>query len=475
LLGEQTVPDYRSGLPTNYYFGGGDDSTSATPLAVLVLLTAIILVFALPRKYAYVPFLIAAMLLPLHVVLLIGSLHFNATRILVLGGWLRLLVRGNRFPGRLQPIDKIALCSALCSAVMYSLLWQDLGAVTNRLGFLVTTMGTYFLMRFLVRDRQDVVRVIQTLAVVAIMIAPLMMYEHSSAYNPFWLLGAPEITDIRDGQVRAQGPFGHAIVAGTVGAALLPLFVGLFFYRPRTRLLAAAAVVSSAVMVLASRSSTPVLTSAAAVLGLVMWPARKSMRAVRWGIVIFLLVAQFLMKSPVWFVMTRAGGVMGGSGWHRSMLVDNFVRHFSQWWLVGTRANPDWGWSMWDVDNAYVGAGLSGGLLSFIFFIAVLVYAYKVIGKARKLAEKDPRALGLIWVLGVALFANTVAFFGIVYFDQGIVAWYTLLAMIAVVPTFVATAQRLQLQPRAALPQIGAEISVAGSTPQCQPQEFGRQ
>lgn len=455
------MPDYKSDLPPNYYFGGGDDATSATPLAILVLLVAIVLILALPRKYAYVPFVVAALLLPLHVVLLVGSLHFTATRILVLAGWLRVLIRHHRFPGRLQPIDKVILCSTLCTAVMYSLLWQDLGAVVNRLGFLVMTMGTYFLMRFLVRDMQDVVRVMKTLAVVVIVIAPFMVYEHSSAYNPFWLLGAPEITNIRDGEVRAQGPFAHAIVAGTVGAVLLPLFVGLFFHRPRTRLLATAALVSSTVMVLASHSSTPVLTYAAAVLGLAMWPVRKSMREVRWGIVIFLLLLQLSIKSPVWFVMTRASGVMGGSGWHRSMLVDNFVRHFFQWWLVGTHANPDWGWSMWDVDNAYVGAGLSGGLLSFVLFIAVLVYAFKVIGRTRKQAEKNPRALRLIWVLGAALFANTVAFFGIVYFDQAIVAWFTLLAMIAVVPTFVVTERRPQVQIRTALPQIEAQISAA--------------
>lgn len=468
------MPDYKSDLPTNYYFGGGDDATAATPLAVLVLLSAIILILALPRKYAYVPFLVAALLLPLHVVLLIGSLHFNATRILVIAGWLRLLVRRVRFPGRLQLIDKIILCSALCSAVMYSLLWQDFGAVVNRLGLLVTTMGTYFLMRFLVRDQQDVVRVMKTLAVVIIVVAPFMMYEHSSAYNAFWLVGAPEITNIRDGQIRAQGPFGHAIVAGTVGAMLLPLFVGLFFHQPRTRLLAAAAVISSTVMVLTSRSSTPVLTYAAAVLALAMWPARKSMRRVRWGVAIFLLLVQLSMKSPVWFVMTRASGEMGGSGWHRSMLVDNFVRHFSDWWLIGTRANPDWGWSMWDVDNAYVGAGLSGGLLSFILFIAVLVCAYKIIGRARKLAEKQPRELRLIWVLGAALFANTVAFFGIVYFDQSVVAWYTLLTMVAVVPTFVSTRHRSELQLRTAPPQIAAQISAAHSTLNSYHHEFGR-
>jgi hypothetical protein len=443
------VPDYRSQLPTGYYFGGGDEATSATSLAVLVLLVACVLILVLPRKYAFVPFLIAAILLPLHVVVLIGSLHFNATRILILVGWVRLLFRRDGFPGRLQTLDKVVLASALCSAVAYSILWQDFGAVINRLGVLVTTMGSYFLLRCLVRDQYDVMRVIKTLAAVVLVIAPLMLYEHASAYNPFWLMGAPEITDIRDG-VRAQGPFGHSIIAGTVGACLVPLFIGFFNSSRRMRLLAVAAVIGSLAMVFASRSSTPVMALGAGFVAMAMWPARKRMRAVRWGMVTILLVVQLAMKAPIWFVMMRASRVLGGSGWHRSMLVDNFVRHFFDWWLVGTRSNPDWGWSMWDVDNAYVGAGLSGGLLSFVFFISIFVCAYKVIGRARKQAEKSPRDLRLIWALGAGLFANTVAYFGIVYFDQSVVVWYTLLTMIAVVPTFAIAkhSPRIQLEPQ---------------------------
>ena len=451
------MPDYKTGLPTNYYFGGGDDATAGTPLAVALLLSAILLIFVLPRKYAYVPFLVAALLLPLHVVVLVGSLHFNATRILVLSGWLRLLVRRERFPGRLQPIDKIIPASAIISAIMYGMLWQDLGAVINRAGWLVTTMGAYFFLRFLIQDKEDMVRAIMTFAAVVILIAPLMWYEHLSADNPFWLLGAPEITDVRDGQIRAQGPFGHAIVAGTVGAVLMPLFVGLFLSRRRTRWLAVAGVIGSTVMVLASRSSTPVLTAAAVIFGLAMWPMRNRTRAVRWGLAILLLIIQLSMSSPIWFLMNRASGVLGGSGWHRSMLVDNFFRHFPDWWLVGTRANADWGWSMWDVDNAYVAAGLSGGLLSFILFLAVLVYAYKSVGRGRKLTEKSPREQQLIWGLGVSLFANTVAYFGIVYFDQAIVAWYTLLAMIAIVPAFAARELSRQKPLRVTKPALSEE------------------
>jgi len=466
------VPDYKHDLPTNYYFGGGDDSTSATPLAVVVLATALILILVLPRKYAFIPFLIAGLLVPLHVVVLVGSLHFNATRILVIVGWLRVLIRGDRFPGRLRAFDAVVLASALCGAVMYSVLWHDLGAVINRMGVLLTTMGSYFLVRRLVRDRQDVVRAIKALAFVVIVIGPCMLYEQASSYNPFWLLGAPQITNVRDGQIRAQGPFGHAITAGVIGAVLFPIFVALLFEGRRGRWLAGAAALSSTGMMALSHSSTPVLTYGAALLGLVLWPVRKNMRVVRWSLVAGLAVLQLSMSSPVWFVMDRASGVLGGSGWHRAMLVDNFVRHFGDWWLYGTVANGDWGWSMWDVDNAYVAAGLSGGFLNFVLFLAVLVCAFKLVGKARRLAEKYPRDLRLIWALGTALFANTVAYFGIVYFDQAIVAWYTLLAMIAVLPGFAAKRRKEQM--RAAVISSEVAVTVETALPYAERLQFGR-
>ena len=36
----------------------------------------------------------------------------------------------------------------------------------------------------------------------------------------------------------------------------------------------------------------------------------------------------------------------------------------------------------------------------------------------------------MIWLLGAALLANVVAFFGVNYFDQSRMAWFALLAMV---------------------------------------------
>ena len=85
---------------------------------------------------------------------------------------------------------------------------------------------------------------------------------------------------------------------------------------------------------------------------------------------------------------------------------------------------------MWDTANQYVALGESSGLFPLILFLALIVYGFKYLGRKRRSATSRREAL-FLWSLGAALFAHAVGFFGISYFDQTIVVWYALLAMIS--------------------------------------------
>jgi len=137
------------------------------------------------------------------------------------------------------------------------------------------------------------------------------------------------------------------------------------------------------------------------------------------------------MKAPVWFAINHIDLVAGNSGYHRAMLIDQFVRHFSDWWLLGTASSPTWGEDMWDTANGYVQEGIVGGLFALVFFIAVISRSFATLGNARKAVEEDSQKQWTIWFLGAALFAHVVAYFGISYFDHTQVAWFALLAMIS--------------------------------------------
>ena len=117
----------------------------------------------------------------------------------------------------------------------------------GRMGFLYNVLGIYFLLRLWIRDREDVQRVLRTLAVACVFFAVFMILEQETGRNVFSVFGGvPEFTAIREGKLRSQAAFAHSIVAGTVGANLFPLFIGLWWQGGKSKLIAAAGAVSAA-------------------------------------------------------------------------------------------------------------------------------------------------------------------------------------------------------------------------------------
>jgi hypothetical protein len=142
-----------------------------------------------------------------------------------------------------------------------------------------------------------------------------------------------------------------------------------------------------------------------------------------------------VMKAPVWALIARINVVGGNSGDHRYELINQAILHFGNWWLFGEKNPSSWGWEMGDVSNAYVNAAVSGGIFSLIFFLGIFWQAFRAIGLARKrAAEKEDREMEVtVWAFGAALLSTVVSYFGIWYFDQSVLVWYALLAMICAV------------------------------------------
>jgi protein TonB len=96
---------------------------------------------------------------------------------------------------------------------------------------------------------------------------------------------------------------------------------------------------------------------------------------------------------------------------------------------------------MWDITNQYVATGFSGGVLPFIFFVAVIVYGFKYVGRARLVVKDDKKKEFFFWALGAAIFAAAAAFFGVIFFDQIQIAWYAILAMVSAATADLAVRQ----------------------------------
>lgn len=426
--------------PEHLRFGGGVAQTVVNPLVLLIVLVAGVLIVLSPRKRALAVFVASAILIPIDQVLVIAGMHFPMLRVLVLFGIVRLLrekmlLRRQIFSGGINKIDLTVVLFAIFTAVAGILLFRESGEAIFQLGNIYTIFGVYFLLRFLLRSREDVVAMVRTLAYIAAVIAVVMTWEIVTGHNPYALLGGARSSFYarlmeRDDRFRAMGCFGHPILAGTFGAMMVPLFVLLWRESRKHRSLAVAGIVAATVITLTSNSSTPVMAYAAGVLALLMWPLRNSMRIIRWGIVITIVGLHIVMKAPVWHLISRIDISGGSSSYHRYMLIDQCIRHFGDWWLIGVKSTSDWGWDMWDTANQYVSVCDSSGLLPFLLFLATIVYGFKYLGRARRIAPDRKQKL-FLWALGSALFANVVAFIGISYWDQTQVVWYGLLAAIS--------------------------------------------
>lgn len=433
-----------------------DNTTVVNGIGLAFGLLMSVLVLVLPRRCALVPVITTMCFMTMGQRVIVLGLNFTVFRILLLFGLLRVTIRDEARVGKLGAIDGLLILWVVSSITTYTILWGTLEAFVNRMGLAYDALGWFFLFRILLRDADDVRRGVKQLALLVVPLAASMMVEKLTGQNAFSLFGGvPPETIVRDGVLRCQGPFSHPILAGTFGSAVLPLFLGLWWgQRGASRLMGSLGIIASVTITVAAGSSGPVGAGVLGIVGLFFWPARRYMRAVRWGVALALLGLHLLMKAPVWFLLARVSVFTGSTGYHRAILIDHAVKNFWQWWLVGTYSTSEWGYYMFDVTNQYVLVGVQGGVITLGLFVAIIARCFGAVGRGVKvLGGVSPGEQGLskgeqrvVWSLGAALLVHVINYFSVPYFDQNIVNWYLLLAMIAVTSRSVGKSVRHDMQ-----------------------------
>ncbi len=420
-------------LTQHFHFGGGADSTILHPLVAIAMILAIILIFRLPRKYVIVPVLLMIMLTPKGQQLVVGAVHFNVFRIIIIAGLLRwfMIRKTSPLPGGFNSIDRVVTWCALSLCVVSSLQWMETQAIVKSCGDLLDALGSYFVMRCFIRDRDDMKRAIRVLAFVAVIAGAEMVYEQHAGQDLFGQLGGTAVLpEMRDGQIRSQGPFRQSIPAGMYGATLVPLLIWLWA-DPKSRKVVVPGIAGATAMAFTCHSSTVIGTYVAGIFAICLWPARNQTRIFRYGMVLTLVGLEMVMNGPVWSILEHINLTGASESFHRYELINTFILHFSDWWLLGTHNNGAWGWEMLDTSNQYVTYGIGGGVITFIFFIATLSRCFGRLGATRRLVDGNRSEEWVRWCLGAALFAFVTGFFGIDMFDQLEFAWLALLAMIS--------------------------------------------
>lgn len=405
-----------------------------TPALVLLLGSAVLLLL-LPRRFAIIPLIVATCYVTRAQNIELVTVGLTVLRLLLLVGLMRVVVRRELPSGGLISLDILVIAWGSWMIVSSLVHAHPTTQLVSNLGRIGDAWGVYFLTRIFCSGLKDVSSTAFAVVIILTPIAGAMLVEKQLSQNVFAAFGGvPDVPHIREGKVRAQGPFAHAILAGTVGAVSLPFVLGL--WKRHTRL-AVVGILASLVIVYASTSSGPILSTAAGIFATVLYFWRQHIARLRWLALAAYIVLDLVMKDPAYFLVARIDLTGGSTGWHRARLIQSSIEHLGEWWLAGTDYTRHWmasgvSWSPdhADITNHYIYLGVIGGLPLVILFVSTLIKGFQYLGHIIEHRHLHGQDTFFAWALGATLFTHTMTCLSVAYFDQSAMFLYLTLGLI---------------------------------------------
>lgn len=400
----------------------------------IFLLLAGLLQLGLPRRWAAVPLLLGAASMTRAQDVDIGGAHFTVMHWLVLIGAVRVALRGERLAQGWRAVDRCLVAWAVLLLLSSAMHTSD--AWLLRTGVIWTELGCYLLLRVFLQDIDAVRDTLRFMCLAVLPLAVFMLIEKTTRDNLYALLGGvPAQAIVRDGKVRAGGPFDHPILAGTVGAASLAWALALGRADPWRALAGSSAGLA---ILFAATSSGPLVMAGFVVLGRWIWCLRHHMRALRLALLGSLLGLSAVMNDPVYFLMARIDLTGSSQGYFRAQLIRSALEHLPEWWLAGTDYTRHWmatgipgNSHHTDMTNHLLAMGVNGGIGLIAMFVVVIVWSFGDVGRALRLhATSPPDRQILVWMLGALLFAYLMMFWTISLYDYSVVFLYLVPAAI---------------------------------------------
>ena len=400
------------------------------PLGLAALLVACLFIgFARARAIPLV--LIAlAVYIPSAQRVVLGGADFAFLRIGILLALVRLAASGGLLNFRLGAVDALVAFGTLAKLALMPVVTGQVGTLIQQVGSSLDTLGMYLVARACIRSIDDVRALAAQSLVVCLPVAIIFSIEAATGRNMLSVFGGiPLMTDIREGKLRCQGAFAHAILAGCFFVALLPLWLASWRARPRGRLIAPVGLALTAVIVVACASSTPVAAMLFVAGAFASYPFWMHLRLVWMTALVAATVLHFVMEHGIWHLIARIDLVGGSTGYHRYHLIDQAINHIGEWWLVGTLSTRHWGWGLQDVTNQYILEGVRGGIWATIALFLTMVLSLRAVGFwLRRLPRGSSEHL-FVFGIGASVFAQMAIFLAVSYFGQTTMIWYLTVAM----------------------------------------------
>ncbi len=406
-------------------------ATNVKPLTLVLLAGFSLLFFILPRRSLALVYILLTILIPIEQRFIIGGVDLTVARIFILIGIFR--TGGMKF--KWNKMDTAVFTLAAVTFMISVLLHQTLAAVVHRSGLFLDTIGLYWIFRQTIHGWKDIKFLIKIFGIGLLLLTPLIFMEWKTGENPFNMLYSFPRDIMRAGAHRSHGAFVHPIVMGTFWALLFPLFFGMLWLS-RNKGFLIAVLLSVLFVIFASRSSTPI--GVLIIIGPLLFLFSKryyTKNILQWVFVAFVsfhFLFLIIRGKPIWWLLTKGNTVSSSTGWYRYYLFDLFIKHFKEWWLVGTADTASWDpyLKTWDWTNQYVVEGVTGGVWGLCLFVGILVLVFKTLIAHYQWASVFEERL-LTWCLAISFVGFIFAFFGIQLYGQMNVLWYFFLSIVA--------------------------------------------
>lgn len=423
--------------------------------ALVFLIVSVTSVILLPRKWAPIPLLASCCYMTTGQGIEVGPLTLPVYRLVLAAGLVRVIARRESMVGGINTIDKLIVVWAMWMIfASFFHEWKPGSGPVYASGFVYNIVLVYLLSRVWCKDLAELMAVFRTVAWLLVPVAGAMFAEHLVEKNYFGILfgGVSEGVYWREGKIRAQGPFAHPILAGTVGAVCFPLMIGIW---RQYRVSAAVGMAACLAIVLASTSSGPLMSLVFGILGVLMWSYQRWLRALRWAFVVAYLCAELLMTRPAYYLISKIDLTGSSTGWHRTRLIEAAFEHLSEWWAFGTDYTVHWmGLAVddeglkSDITNYYLWMGTIGGLLAMLLLIAMMWCAFVWVGRSvRNLPEGLRNHQFMIWCLGAGLLAHAATSMSMGYTDQSMMFFWLNIGAISSMYSVVSIASAAERPP----------------------------
>lgn len=391
----------------------------------------------LPRRYGFVPLVAAA----LHIgnVEFIGELTIH--RALIIIGIIRAIAGGFFRFSISSPLDLCFIVFALVA--LFSAGFHNdpiFNPYVAHTGLVLNVCGTYLYGKSYLSYNDWPQKFAFFTAILTIPLGTLMYAEAISAKNYYSVIGTTHSgVIIRDGDVRARGPFGHPILGGTAGGTSFALCVILWQSK---RKIAIAGMLSSFAIVISSASSGPLMALMISIAWLLFWRKRVHVKKVPKLAVLMCVALELLMERPFYYIIAHIDLTGGSTSWHRCRLMEMGIKHFDEWWLAGTDFTRHWmptgvSWNPnhTDITNYYLHLGVIGGVFLLLTLVGIIFFNFRTLfQRVSPFKNENSGQEFIFWCLSASLLSHIASFISISYFDQMYVLFYLLIAGIGSFP-----------------------------------------